>query len=111
MYNYYSVSSEHLRNAVRIVDIKRYLLSLDIQSRKFILNACIDYINTSPHENDTQAMALKQWFADFAIITEDEDKILRKEETKSHARWNALFELKDSDCLLAIVFIIFPLLK
>ena len=111
MYSHYSAAAEDLRYALRIVDIKRYLLKLDLQSRKFILNSCIDYINSSPHENDAQTVALKQWFADFAIITEDEDANLRKEETKSCARWNALFDLKDSECLSAIAFIIFPMIK
>lgn len=111
MYTHYSVAAEELRCALRVIDIKRYLLTLDLQSRRFILSACIDYINSSPHENDTQTTALKQWFADFAIITEDEDKILRKEETKSHTRWNALFDMKDSDCLRTIAFIMFPMIK
>ncbi len=107
---FYSAGSEIVRGAVQLVYFKQYLLKLDIQSRKFVINACIDFINSSKRYDD-ETKALKHWFEQFAIITEDEDNALRKEETKSHARWDTLFELKNNECLRALVLVTYPLMK
>jgi len=111
MYTYHSGAADVLRNTMRIAYMKQYFLKLDIQSRKFVINACIEFIDSVPHEDDQETNALKNWFLQFSIITEDGDTAMRKGETKSHLTWDTLFDLKNNLCLHVLGMVIYSTMK
>lgn len=91
----FSEAEINLIKAARVVRFKKYILSLDIPSRLFVLEACSRFLDSfAPSEPNLPA--LKQWFSEFTIITEDDDKPMRKSESTSRAIWDKLSDIADS---------------
>ncbi len=90
--------------AVALVNFKRNLLSLDLQSRKFLLQRCVEYIQSESPEEYPERNTLLTWFDKCITLTEvDIQTDLRKSEIKSPEFWNVIFELHNSPILWNII--------
>ena len=98
-----------LRTTIQFVTVKQFLLSIDVPTRKLVLNACIDFINAHPDPNE-ESEAVKNWFVQFSLITDDKP-FWRKQSSKSLALWDAFFNLRTNLCMLGVVKSIQPFMR
>ena len=100
------MSIDPLRTTIQFATVKKFLLTLDVPTRKIVLNACLEFINGYPTPNE-ESEAAKNWFVQFSLITDDKP-FWRKQSSKSLALWDAFFSLRDNICMVGVIKIIQP---
>ena len=85
--------------AVSLVNFKRNLLNLDLQSRRFFLERCIEFIQSESDQNSDRNTLLT-WF-DRCLTLAKTDPL--DTEVKTPEFWSVIFELHASPILSNIV--------
>jgi hypothetical protein len=87
----------HFAPTIAVIRFKRCLLALDLQSRRALLDKCIEYAG----ENSTQ---LRGWFEKARLLSDyDTQDTLRKNELRSSEFWEELFAMNTEDVLRSIL--------
>lgn len=88
----------------RIVQFKQKMLLLDLQSRRFLLERCIDYIQVQSADEHPERDTLLTWFDKCLTLSEfDIQNEMRKAELRSPEFWNVIFECYQSHILHNII--------
>lgn len=94
-----------IHHAVDVVKFKKCILLMDLQSRRFLLERCLAYIETQLTEGDAGANVLHKWFKQCSILSEADNPIenkLRKDEISSPDFWKPIFDLYMHPILMKI---------
>lgn len=98
------VPISRLSQASRVVQFKQKVLFLDLQSRRFLLERCIEYIQAQSSEKFPERDTLLTWFTKCLQLSEfDVQNDLRKTELRSSEFWNEIFECYQSPILYSII--------
>lgn len=93
-----------LNRAHRVVQFKQKMLALDLQSRRFLLERCIEYIQSQSTEEFPERDTLLTWFDKCLTLSEfDVQNDMRKAELRSPEFWNVIFECYKSPILYNII--------
>ncbi len=98
----YSLGEDELRWVARLIRFKQCILSMDIPSRKFMLENCISFVENQSSKDDYHTI-LTDWFKTFSIITEDVDKDMRKSESKKPEFWERIHKALPSLVLRQVI--------
>ena len=93
-----------LGQASRVVQFKQTLLLMDLQSRRFLLERCIDYIQQQCANEYPERDTLLTWFDKCLTLSEyDLQNDMRKQELRSPEFWTVIFECYKSPILYNIL--------
>ncbi len=87
----------HFAPIVALIKFKRIILQLDLQSRRVLLDKCIDYVGET-------SVPLRTWFEKARLLSDyDTQNDLRKNELRSSEFWEELFAMNAEDVLAEIL--------
>ena len=101
-----------IHHAVNVVKFKKCILLMDLQSRRFLLERCLAYIEPQLGEEDVGGYILHKWFKQCIVLSETDtpaENKLRKDEISSSFFWKPIFDLYMHPMLKKIMHHVLPL--